>query len=275
MHGRGAWDACVDQPARRTHHPGVGHSVRKAGQAGLSLRAWGSTSLPSGTEPPCTGSVVSTSLPGGTQPPGLGTRVSTTEPGMNQHPVVRGRGVGRRCRPAGRRDSACGWGARGSNSRPGRNEPPVSGRGGRPAGPAGLGLRARGSSSLHRGTEPPGADRGVDQPARRDSSSRREPRGSTSRPGGRQPPDAGLRGSVSSAVLILRALGCGARPACPEGLSFRTWGSTSLHGRTEPPGSGRGGRPAGPAGLGLRAWGSTRLHRHTEPPSTGLHQPAL
>ena len=262
MHGRGAWDACVDQPARRTHHPGAGHSVRKAGQAGLSLRAWGSTSLPSGTEPPCTGSVVSTSLPGGTQPPGLGTRVSTTEPGMNQHPVVRGRGVGRRCRPAGRRDSACGWGARGSNSRPGGSQPP--------------GFGPRRSTSRLGGSKPPDAGLRVSVSSAVVSLRALGCEGRPARPAGMS--------LLSQAAVVDQpdrrdsASGRGAPASCTEVLSLlaRTAGSTSQPGGTHRPGASHGVRPACQAGDSPRTLGcGVSQLGGTKPAGAGLRGSTL
>ena len=175
----------------------------------------------------------------------------------------------------------------------GRRSADAPGRGPRPAGPSGLSPRARGLW--------------VRPPARWDSSCGSGPRGSTSRAGGKHPPDAGLRGSVSSAVLILQAPGCGTRPAGPVGLSLRALGplacpsglsfmartavstsrprgtqptgsvprrSTILPGGTERPSSGRGGRPPVPSGFGLRARCSTSQHGLTEPPRAVLHYTA-
>ena len=172
----------------------------------------------------------------------------------------------------------------------GRRSADAPGRGPRPAGPSGLSPRARGLW--------------VRPPARWDSSCGSGPRGSTSRAGGKHPPDAGLRGSVSSAVLILQAPGCGTRPAGPVGLSLRALGplacpsglsfmartavstsrprgtqptgsvprrSTILPGGTERPSSGRGGRPPVPSAFGLRARCSTSQHGLTEPPRAVLH----
>ena len=155
------------EPARRYSASGCGPRGRPAGPAGLGLRAKGSTSLPCG----------------------LSLR------------------------------------ALGYTSLPSRTEPPGSGRGGQPAGTEGLGLPARCPWVL---PAFPG-----------DSACGRGPRRSTSRPGGKQPPEAALRGSVSSAVLSLRALCCGVdQPArrdtssCSGPRCSTSWaGALSLHSR--------------------------------------------
>ena len=114
--------------------------------------------------------------------------------------------------------------ARCSTSLPRRTELPGAGRGGRPACPVGLSVRALAAGDDHPARLYSASMHGVcgfDQPARLDSSSERGPRRSTIRPGGTQPPGAGQRGWISRA------------------------------GGTQPPVAGRGGRPAGPSGLSL------------------------
>ena len=211
---------------------------------------------------------------------------------------TRGRGVG----PASLEGQPLGAGLRGSTSLPGGTHRPSAGHGDRAGAPAGPSLRTRCSTSLPSGTELPGAGRGgrpaspaglsvlawaagVDQPARRDSSSERGPRSSTRRPGG-----TSLRARCSTSLpsrTELPGAGRGGRPACSAGLSFLAWPagvdqparldssyervpqrSTIRPGGTQPPGAGqrgwicragatqppvagRGGRPAGPSGLSL------------------------
>ena len=107
---------------------------------------------------------------------------------------------------------------------------------------------------------------GFDQTALRDSSSRRGPRGPARRPGGKQPPDAGLRGSVSSALLSLRALGCGVdhlarhdlgpkRPRTPA--RAKTGAGVPCHRRStfRPFPTPRGSRSVGGGGGGLEGIG--------------------
>ena len=169
-----------------------------------------------------------------------------------------------------RRDSASLHGVRGFYQPARRTQPAGAVHGGRPAGPAGLGLRAKGSTSLPCGlslralgytslpsrTEPPGSGRGgqpagtegLGLPARcpwvlpafpGDSACGRGPRRSTSRPGGKQPPEAGLRGSINSAVLSLRALFCGVEQPARRDTSSNSGpqcstsraGGLSLHAR--------------------------------------------
>ena len=142
-----------------------------------------------------------------------------------------------------RRDSAPVHGVCGFDQLHGGTQLAVAGHGGRPVVPAGLGLRARcstsqhsrlslrarGSTSLPCGIEPPGEGGG--SPASFIAGLSLPPRGSTSLSGGTQPPGAGQRGWISRA------------------------------GGTQPPGSGPRRLPYRPGG--------------TEPPSPGLHQPAL
>ena len=237
--------------------------VRPASSAGLSLRARCSTSLPGGTERP---------------------------------------GAGRGGRPAG--PAGLGLRAPGTTSLPGGTQPRGTCRRYRAACTAGLSLRALGSVvgsavqaglshrlwaaglySRHSGTQPPCTLSVGSTSLPGGLILRCGPRSSTSLPGGKQPPEDGLRGSINSAVLSLRALCCGVyqpprrdtssnsgprystsraggislharglwvRPAISAGLSLRARCSTSLPGGTEPPGAGPGGRPSGPAVLSLR-----------------------
>ena len=252
-----------------TQPPVVGRGGRQAGTAGLGLRARGTTSLPGSTQlearaagieqparrnqPPGAGQRGWISRAGGTQPPCTVSVGSTSLPG----------GLSLRVRstevdqPA-RRDSASGRGA----PQPAQWDS-ASGCGATPALPAGLSLCGRVPSVL----------------SRRDSASRRGPRGSTSRLGGTRPPGAGQHGWISRAG--------GTQPPCtvsvgstsqPDGLSLRVRCSTSLPGAlsllardagVDHPARwysasvcGPRGRPACPAGLILLAQ------------AAGVYQPA-
>ena len=254
----------------------MGRGGRQAGTAGLGLRARGTTSLPGSTQlearaagieqparrnqPPGAGQRGWISRAGGTQPPCTVSVGSTSLPG----------GLSLRVRstevdqPA-RRDSASGRGA----PQPAQWDS-ASGCGAPPALPAGLSLCGRVPSVL----------------SRRDSASRRGPRGSTSRLGGTRPPGAGQHGWISRAG--------GTQPPCtvsvgstsqPDGLSLRVRCSTSLPGalsllardagvdhpapRYSASVCGPRGRPACPAGLSLRVRGYTLLPSRTEPPGSG------
>ena len=116
------------------------------------------------------------------------------------------------------------------------------GRGGRPAGPAGLGLRARGSTAGTEGLSLRARCPWVLPACPADSASRRGPRGSKSLPSGTERPSAGRVGRPSGRRYSASGCGRRGRPAGPAVLGLRARGST-----------------AGTAGLSLRAWGTTSL----------------
>ena len=159
------------QPGRQTQPAGAVHGGRPAGQAETASGSWPARlSQLGGTQPAgavlrgrpaspaglslLARAVESTSRPGVTQPPGAGQRGWISRAGWTQPPCTVS--VGSTSLPGGlnlrvrstevdqpaRRDSAWRRGPRGSTSWPG-----------------GLSLRARCSTSLPRGTEPPGAGR--------------------------------------------------------------------------------------------------------------------
>ena len=165
------------------------------------------------------GASASTGLPGGTQPPEAG-------PAGFDQPARRDSSSECGPRSSTRRPVGASLPARCSTSMPRGTEPPGPGRGDRPACTVGLSVRTLAAGDDHPARLYSASMHGVcgfDQPARRDSSSERGPRRSTIRPVG----------------TPIKGPGRGFRPAGTAGLSLRERGSVV--------GS------AGPAGLSLRA----------------------
>ena len=202
------------------------------------------------------------------------------------------------CRATGRRstdaDRGRSW-TRGSTRRPGGTQPPGAGHGCRPAGTAGLSLRALVSvvgSAVQAGLSHRLWAAGVDQPARRDSASGRgapQPaqRDSASvhvvrgfyQPAPRTQPAGAVHGGrpAGQAGNSLRKLACGAQSALRYSACGRcAAGSTSRPGGTHRPIAGHSARPARPGDSASMhgVCGFDQTARQTEPPSTVLHKPA-
>ena len=160
---------------------------------------------------------------------------------------------------------------RGSTSLPCGTEPPGEGRGSPAAFIAGLSLPARGSTTLPGGTQPLGAgQRGWISRAGGTQPPGSGPRRSPYRPGGTETPNTGLHQPALWDGASWRGLRVSA--AFITGLSLPARRSTSLPGRSEPPGAGHGAPPCCTAGLSLRARGPQRWTRWpgaTLPPGSG------
>ena len=216
----------VDQPSRRERASGrwaAGLCQLEGTQpAGARLR-W-STCPPCGTKPPCKRSVGSTSQPGGTHRPRAGRRLD--QPGQGDSASVHGVcGFDQ----TAWRNSSSPRGPPCSTSPARGTQPPCAGRPCRPAGTAGLSLRALGSV--------------VGLAVQVGLSLRSGPRGSTSLPSGTERPGTARGGRPASpAVGTPRPIaGHVVRPGGLAGLSLRARCSTSLPARTDPPWGGAAG----------------------------------